>query len=244
MIQSKNPMPTNYRSTHRARAVRARGPSELFGRGRLLSAAVMLSLLAVAYLARPAQERDLRTQPTATDNYLSTHDGRANLPSDSVDFSASGQPTPAAEFVILSDLASRQQTIRHHLGRVNDQRSTLVGRIGERLVAAFETQATRPPVTFQFWLLADEVQQSAYAYSDGAVLVTAGMVQLAALDNEVAAVLAQSMETVLRARGDIVTSAPLGSASEYWMHQAGFDPNGMRTFHARLASQIRHDDNR
>ena len=109
-------------------------------------------------------------------------------------------------------------------------------RIGSRLADAAQTSVGVQSRPFQFGVLADETEQRMYVFPDGWILVTLGLIQVAATEHEVAAVLAESMETIARDNKAITSTQPPGTASASWMAQAGFDPDGIRTFRARWAS--------
>lgn len=226
-------MPDNYRIGRRTRRSSTRpGPIGFLGRGRVALLAIMLALLAMAHLA---SDRSVLFQGSAPGE--TTFPNRETLPAGS---RASETVDPR---IGLINPTYRPTTVQQHGGLLSDGRAALVARIADRLSAAARASGGVRLPDFQFGVLADESARRVYAFSDGWLLVTAGLIQVAANENEVAAVLAEAMETMVRSVNSLDDTTPQGTISVTWLAQAGFNPDGIASFRARLAT-VRRDDAR
>ena len=194
----------------------------------------MLALMAIAYLAGEGSDIDPRPPVPNSEAQPQRTPPVTNFDATSVDTKTS------YDLIVPANPASRQMTVQRHGGLLRDGRAELVSRVAERLCAAARKTPVMQSETFQVGVLADERARQVYVYPDGWILVTAGLIQVAATENEVAALLAESMELIVNT-GSSPAATPIGATSASVMARAGYDPRGISSFRARWASLQRRD---
>lgn len=202
-----------------SRVARKGGPGALFGRGRVALTAVMLAIAAIAYLSRERPVGDLMPKQRAL-----------------VRTPAAPISTRIGLVETVLPVEDQSAIIQNHFGMVLDQRAALVQRVGQRLVNALERQHQGD---FRFRVLADNQRLRTYAFADGTIMTTLGLVQLATVESEVAAILSDAIEQIVRSRDPAWSRFTVGALSGEWMRRAGYDPRGIDVVRQRLAARTR-----
>ncbi len=189
------------------------GPAAWFGRGRALLAALMLFLVAFAFLSEVRQRPLTATRPNPR-----------TLPT--------AQAPISVERMQLLSSQDREAIVRHHHGLVVDERSKIVSQIGNQIHAV---AAERLPAEMHFELLDDNMQPIWYAFDDGTICITMALARMTETQEEVAAMLSDQLERFARARGALAASVEYGKPSRIWMERSGYNPEALAKIQERHA---------
>lgn len=157
------------------------GPFAVFGRGRLLSFAMMAGVAVFSFLSNNTSWVRPRTNTAGSFPQPTLQQAGQQLQTSRVQQQRQQQ--------ILNS-----NPVEVHGGIVEDQRTQFVRQVGARLVQSVEGLQ---PNAIRFFLLRDTKHTGSYALMDGSVLITAGTYSQIQSESQLAQILSQQMTKII-----------------------------------------------